>query len=175
MPHIILVQKLRVCWSKRSRSAPEATRRNAVPHALPFILETERRIINAVPVLLTYHSMHENTEFAPRLYTEELLPDGESVWLGSVRINMNEEVLTVHFNDACSQLKPHRFPFGKDIFSIQLDSWKRLRYNGRYRTWEESYYEEHILNIGFFDSMPEPEVFMEAPAAMHEMLDTLWA
>jgi hypothetical protein len=69
----VVVQWVRTYWTKRSRGAPGATRRNAVPEAFP--------LPEAVPPFVHEVRMHESDDFTPHPAVTSGLPPAAQVEL----------------------------------------------------------------------------------------------
>jgi hypothetical protein len=78
----VMVQWVSIYWTKRSRGAPGATRRNAVPEALA-LPETDPPFVHEV-------HMHESDDFTPRQAVTSGLPPAAHVELteadGTLRV-----------------------------------------------------------------------------------------
>ncbi|MBA3826598.1 MAG: hypothetical protein H0X24_22190, partial [Ktedonobacterales bacterium] len=52
---------------------------------------------------------------------------------------------------------------------LMIGAWLQFRFNARVLTWDDPYYQMHILNIGYADALA-PDFFIASPPT-HEIVE----
>lgn len=168
---ITVVQCIDTDWTKQSRGAPGANKRNAIPHALRLPLE--QRPPGECSLIEHSSSFYESRGFEDPLLSVsfESIKLGQTIRYGAVHVQKEADRLRVSWiytpEDAGAPLRPQK---KKDVFELALNQWGRVIYNGRFSGMEGSFwwYHRKVLNIGAFDQ-PAASAFVATEP--HVVLD----
>ena len=164
---ITVVQSITTGWSKQSRGAPGAIKRNAVPEALIIPLAGRPKAgCGLIEHLSGFYEYNDFEDPNPTLAFESFDPE-EAVRYGCVLVRKQDEGLRVSWEyrpeDAGMPLRPTK---RHDSFHLNPNQWGQVIYNGRYSSDEGGWwYKKTVLNIGLFDA-PEAKVFVETTPAV---------
>jgi hypothetical protein len=159
--HMILVQEITTVWSKASRGGPLAAIRNAVPETYPLAFFA----VSPPQVSCLYHTIgfDEANDFA---YPKEQLVSytlTQELRFGCVSISpMGDQVQVIYTYDMGCGGAPQRYGLPQLAFSLPLNQWGQILYNGRFPeeyTWT---YRKYVYNIGVFDRV-DKNVFVQLP------------
>ena len=152
---MILLQILETRWSKRSRGAPLASRRNATPEALPL----PGQALQPAPVFCHRVRFDEEGRFVGKVIEElalEALPKSRA----SVHFRPSAAELALSFRWSSLVGAPER-PHGTTI-RLRLGQWCRLLHNGRYG-WDNPWsYQGTVINVAFV-ARPSLDLFTSTP------------
>lgn len=163
---MVVVQEVTLWWTKKSRSAPGSTVRNAVPELfeVPFRPATMNR------TGVAYHGVliQEWLGFGQIEQTVDELacPDTEPVKLGCLYIRPREEVTeVVYAYDFDCGGAPVRTPLPRVVLTLRPGQWGRAVYNGRFEDWKtrEWLYKKVVANVAHVQDTEE-QVFSGAPS-----------
>ncbi|HEX8297792.1 MAG TPA: hypothetical protein VF594_01415 [Rubricoccaceae bacterium] len=167
-----IVQEITVWWTKRARSAPGATVRNAVPEHfdLPFRPATLARFD------IVYHSVliQEWTGFdQPEETVEEhhLVPD-RPFRIGCVRIEPGPDASqVVYAYDLACGGSPERTGRLRPVLRLRAGQWGRVVYNGRFedRETREWLYKKVVANVAHVGDPLEPVFVGEPSKTFHDL------
>ena len=149
-PVDVLVQWVRTYWTKRSRGAPGATRRSALPEAFP--------LPQAAAPFVHEVRMHECDDFTPHPTVTSGLPPAAEMELAEA-----DGVLTVLLVRDVSGWPPARPPARRPA-AIELRPGQTLRWQVNYRFTTEDgwYYRLDTLNVCY--GTGPAGVFLDLPA-----------
>ena len=173
---ITVVQVMDTDWTKQSRGAPGANKRNATPQALPLPLE--KRPVEGYSLIEHSSSFHESRGFEdPRVSVAfESLTLGQTMRYGAVLVQKEADRLRVSWgspDDAGMPIRPQK---KNDVLELPLNQWGRVIYNGRFSGMEGSFwrYRQRVLNIGLFEEVvasvfvaTEPHAVMDKTAVLY--------
>jgi hypothetical protein len=147
---MVIVQRLRTEWTKKSRGGNEAGVRNGVPESLPLpSFEPGAKIVVHEARFL------ESESFQCRDDVTEVQP-GDAFELGAMRITLQQDGLAVTFAWSWTQAgAPERWP--KKAFTLVAGQWGRLQYNGRFgpSTFDDDtwWYRKDVFNVALCESI----------------------
>ncbi|MBK9749397.1 MAG: hypothetical protein IPO91_21810 [Chloroflexi bacterium] len=161
---LLVVQDIRVTWTKASRGGVNAGRRNAVPHALPLTdLPPLDKTLSAAPLVLI-HQQYRCTEAAdfqmpPPLTTSRAIAAHDKVSFPGTRLKIAPTAITVIYRYTWSGTgAPTRYPVARSI-TLAAGQWGQVQFNGRFG-WDAPWtYHLTTLNIGLFTHI-ELDVFV---------------
>ena len=149
-PPAIIVQEITVWWTKRSRSAPGAAVRNAVPEAfdLPFRPATMTRFD------VVHHEVLVREWFGfdhPEETVEgHAVTPGVDFRLGCARVEPGPDAVQVvyAYDFACGGA-PERTTRPRPVLRLRASQWGRVVYNGRFedRRSGEWLYKKVVVNV----------------------------
>lgn len=172
---ILVVQQVTVIWTKTTRSAPEATVRNALPTAYPITLFPAPESFPAQALLIEKIYLHERDQFrhSQREHTLQEMQSGKSYTVDNVRIRTDgEHVIVVYAYQSWSGA-PRRQAPPRQIMTVQPGEWGEISYNGRTGGYDGWYYHQTTLNIGCFQTLPE-DPFTQPPTHTYSDMADLW-
>lgn len=149
----LLVQRIRVVWTKASRGAPGAARRNAVPRALPFPTASDDAYV------LHHATCLEEAGFTPRSHQrhEDRHRDRE----GDLRFLTRDGTLHVGFEWSRETGEPQRR--GKhDALVLTKNVYGRLTVNGR-RNLDVTTYSQDTYNLMLVERISQELFTARAP------------
>jgi hypothetical protein len=168
---MIIIQQIRVTWSKKSRGAPGAALRNAVPKSIPVELEEctflfESYIFEEWDSFKQKWAVHSANNLIPYhvgnlllKYQNEALDIGFQ-WeyrIGKIALGKIRGVSPWKFGSGVG------YPYRHDIrsaFHLSSGMFGRLIINGLYRRRGSStWYSQDIYNIAVFEQ-PTPDLFI---------------
>lgn len=161
---MILVQCIVTEWTKASRGAPRAAKRNAVPEALPFATtgfdDKFFTVVQQLVKYIEYNNFEESIEYStPEI---EIVNHVKSVLYSVVE---DELSISIHKVDP-----PNLTGKSRKLFSLSNDQWGKVIYNGRSTHCDGEWkYEKVVVNIGSFMHPPPEDVFISsAPTYTHD-------
>jgi hypothetical protein len=179
MGSLILLQVIRTVWTKASRGGALASRRNAVPDALPFLAALPPRHPQGILV--------HRVEFTEKAgFSLPASADSDSVEESSTRIlGVLVERLGSNLH-VTLDLDPARGVSGAPPriaaihggappeFSLQTGEWGRVSYNSRYSPDEGWWYEKVVANTALLEKF-DPRVFLRTdPSQELSDMAELW-
>jgi hypothetical protein len=172
---ILIVQQIQTYWTKASRGAPAAVRRNAVPEALP-VPAPGAHWPGPAPSRL-HHKLwfSESKDF--RTPAEEVILDPvfNPLPVGCVSILHRDEVVWTEFRyDGQFAGQPDRGVLRKKI-RTGPNEWAQVAYNGRFTHGYDGYqwYVKLVVNVGVFSEFAA-DVFTRAkPTAVFRSMGPL--
>jgi len=173
---ITVVQQIDTTWTKESRGAPGANKRNSTPQALRLHLEKTP----PEDCTLIEHSLgfHERSGFEePRKSVAfESIKRGQIIRYGAVLVQKEADRLRVRWDNTLADAGMPLRTEKSDVFELALNQWGRVIYNGRFSGMEGSFwwYQQRVLNIGVFEEVAtsvfvatEPHVVMVKTASLY--------
>lgn len=153
MSHILLVQRLRTCWTKASRGGAGAVLRNRVPE----IAEVPPQCLRPEGAGYVLHELTfvERDDFAAPQESLEIHGEREPFSVGCVRITRGLEAVTLEYRwDRGCAGAPER-GWSRNVVTIRAGEWAQIRYNGRFSVgWDCVWkYEKNVLNVGLFPAL----------------------
>jgi hypothetical protein len=173
----VVAQRIVVRWTKASRGAPGAVKRNAVPEGFAFDFQGIADL-DAVAVVERL-SFDEAREFriqqgSSSLETVEMVERGTNVRLLPVGEDLQVTRLPM---GGASLAYPPALRQAKSAFTLTPGSWGRLRANARFGSgWDGDWsYEKVVWNVAWKLDMPRGStVFVDTqPAAVLDELVSL--
>ncbi len=159
----VLVQMIKVEWSKSSRGGQGARNRNSVPSALTIPDDLLGRWRGEILVDSSY--WNEANDFArPNRRESERLPPDKVLRIGSVSIALRAEGSDVVRGPETLAIR--FIPLSREIFMCRRE-WARVVFNSRFSCIDSGnwWYEQVIVNAGLFDGRPASSVFVESRPA----------
>ncbi len=143
---MIVIQAVRVEWTKRSRGMPRAARRNAVPEAWSV------QGAGDCAVLLQEVQFSEHDGFRTPYIRAVKDPDTEVLHAYGLELARTTGGVAVYFRG--DPWRP-QYPGPRKVFTLQDGEWARLVSNGR-TSYEDTWaYATHVFNIGITSADPE--------------------
>ncbi|MFO0589778.1 MAG: hypothetical protein U0441_19720 [Polyangiaceae bacterium] len=144
---MVLLQHILVRWTKRSRGAPRAAQRNAVPSAVPVSIERlDKWVIQEV-------SFHENTDFRRKMERQRALHDYEEEGR-CLTLRTDHDGLHVGFRWSVYVGAPRR-PDRPEAFLLKQGDYGRVVVNGRQAEESTHVYSLHTYNITLAEAPAE--------------------
>lgn len=130
---VIIVQQIITRWTKRSRAAPEAALRNAVPKALALPLVPDRL---DTPTLIhhtaTYSEAHRFS-MPKHEVTGHAVHPRRIERFNCIRLCWDEgQARVVYAYDAIKGGAPERTSYPRQVLALHPGEWGRVIYNGRH-------------------------------------------
>jgi len=146
---MVVVQEIRTRWTKASRGAPAASRRNDVPSAVPIPRG------NAADLLLHRVEYDERRDFVPEVLPTPAFSSVADIVSGlECREDAKSLIVAYIWNHSCGA--PSR-PHGRRI-RLAKGEWCRLIHNGRFGYDSGWSYQSTVLNVGYVE-LPKAEMF----------------
>lgn len=170
---VIVVQRVLTEWTKQSRGAPGAVRRNAVAEAFPL------RPAGNAEVLLHRVVAREETGFAVQQRTPEsydLPQTGPLILDGPAGVRLeksNGQLVVTGVTDVwcqCFTVFPPRST--GTVLRLEVGQWGRWRLN--FRLWEDDgrsewMYQKWVVNVAYLPGPPPADLFRTtAPASVSD-------
>ncbi|GGN75141.1 hypothetical protein GCM10010112_46090 [Actinoplanes lobatus] len=156
---MIVVQRVLTEWTKRSRGAPGAVRRNAVPEAFPL------------PPAVVFHQVtaYEKDDFTPASTADDIIPVRSGIRLshspdGHLTVTSATDVWC-----RCVMVFPRRPE--RVVLDLPPGTWGRWRLN--FRLWEEDSdwrYQKWVLNIADLPGPAPTGLFLATPPIQRDDL-----
>lgn len=135
-----LIQLIETHWTRRSRGAPEAAARNAVPELLRF-----PAVELAESVLLQQIAFHERDGFAPQPLPDFRVFAPNDATRHRLTVEHRGDVAELrYFGTSFTQKSP---PHPTDVLRLEPGSWLRIVGNRRTAHDEFWSYEKFVFNI----------------------------
>ncbi|WP_204300111.1 hypothetical protein [Actinoplanes campanulatus] len=149
---MIVVQRVLTEWTKRSRGAPGAVRRNAVPEAFPL------------PPGSVFHQVtaYEQDDFTPVPTVDDIVPARAGVRLGHSPDGLVTVTGVTDVWCQCVMVFPRRPE--RVVLELPPGTWGRWRLN--FRLWEEDSdwrYQKWVLNIANLPGPAPTDLFLAEP------------
>ncbi len=161
---MLIIQHILVHWTKSSRGGAEATKRNAVPNALPISLTQ-----TSETGLLQYICYREETQFTAKESTTLLLLERNYTIGATIISPTNTDGALVKFRwSYWTSGAPERLNNRKDL-TLVPGEWCQVLWNGRFTDGDTGqwWYEKHVVNIAVGDI--SRQLFREtAPTYRHD-------
>jgi hypothetical protein len=178
MESLIIIQRISINWSKKSRGGSLASERNAVPEALAIPVENLKKPIDG----LIEHdvSYYERHGFSMPWRSELTQESAGRLRLGCLVIEPIGSGLQVTFeyDSGCAGMPPRHAPLGgipSTRMQLQPGQWGRMLYNGRFTHGESDWwYEKWVFNIGLFEKLEEDVFVAKQPAQVISQMAMLW-
>ena len=168
----IVVQSIRVQWTKQSRGGTRATRRNTVPVALPLPVMDLRDIDH--PIILIQHDLHyDEPDFAI---------SHQSFDVGQMAFNTRHELRCVDVWAQRAHLRV-RYQYGRycagapersaspKTLDLGLGDWGRVIFNERFG-WASGWsYHQQVHNIALVSELDADLFLSEPPHLMTDLAD----
>ncbi len=155
---IVLVQEIKIEWSKKSRGAPGSIKRNKIGKVLKLPLNQADKS----KYVLFGQRLHfsEWKKFQNPTEQIECYESFDSKEFGCVKVIKANHSLSVvwQYDQDCAGA-PYRDKTPKIAFILQENEWGQISYNGRYTEEEGWYYKEIVLNVGLFNE-PTKDCFI---------------
>ncbi len=148
---VVLVQHIRVVWTKASRGAPNAVRRNAVASAVPFNLGA------GAPWVFHSVRFREETGFArehDRVLTQESYRERDHALL----LELVPDGVQVGFRWQPTMGQPPRRE-KRDAFTLTAGCYGRVVVNGRHSAYDNHWYSQDTFNV-IFQAEPRGDAFV---------------
>ncbi len=163
---LLVVQEIRVTWTKAARGGVNAGRRNAVPHVLPLNdLPSLDKTLATTPIVLI-HQQHRFAEAADfqtptPVTTTRAVTAQDKLFFPGTRLKIAPSAVTVIYRYTWAATgAPTRYPVARSI-SLAAGQWGQVQFNGRFG-WDAPWsYHLTTLNIGLF-TLLEPKVFLNS-------------
>ncbi|MEQ8677094.1 MAG: hypothetical protein RLP44_15070 [Aggregatilineales bacterium] len=169
----VIVQEIKIQWTKASRGGEGASRRNTVPDAL-----TLAKLPQTLPPLPLVHQRTvyaEAADFQPSVTQTEIhdLMLNRHVFIGCVRIISQTAQLQLTYQPGISCAGAPKRTFTRKEFVLKPDTWARIGYNGRFG-WASGWsYHKTVFNIAYI-SATGGDIFANEPAHTFSDFADLW-
>jgi hypothetical protein len=169
---IIILQHITTSWTKATRGAEGREVRARLPRAYPLpsgiVLPPGSCLIHNVrraerDLYVVSQEYRVTPELSPRMGAESER---------AVRLCEQDDVLTVSFACTSECGKPWRASPG--AIELRRGDVGRVRFNGRFRSYEESWYEDKIVNVAYGCSYALGVFTESEPTATLDALVDLW-
>jgi len=175
---LLVVQEIRVTWTKESRGGHNAGLRNAVPHALPLtdIPPLDKTQASAPLVLIHLQHLYEEANgFQPPspIIATRTAAAHDKIFFTGTRLKIASSAVTVVYRYTWSGTgAPTRWPVARSI-TLDAGQWGQVQFNGRFG-WDAPWsYRLTTLNIGLFTSI-DRGIFQQTPDRTLRDLAELW-
>ena len=155
---MIVVQVVRIVWTKASRGAPHATARNALPRAFPlagnpgpYVLE-RHRLVETAPGTFTASEVERATSLTVPRREAELLIDAREDRLR----------LGLQWRSGMLGTGQPRRPDRRRAIELRPGQTARLVVNGRHASSAGQWYTQDTFNVALVNELA-PGLFTDAP------------
>lgn len=152
---MLVVQVVKILWTKATRGAPHSNARAALPRAFPICG-------GAAACIVQRHRMAEWEGFAPKMTSVEALEN----YLGSVdslRIVAGRQgAFELGFMAGQSTGQPRRHSIPAAI-RLQAGEYARLSVNARHTSYHGQHYSETVFHVACGDAVPAGRFLLGPP------------
>jgi hypothetical protein len=158
---VIVVQQITARWTKATRGAARAARRNAVPEVARLPMEG----VDKPSVAVLQHALlyDERIDFSQPNDEIVINPPDRPLKVGCVRIapTANWVIATFEYDRVvCGD--PERGRDRKELV-VAVGQWAQFAYNGRFGLSPDEWrYEKTVVNVGLFPRL-RPSLFVQTP------------
>lgn len=164
----VVLQSITTVWTKASRGAPNATRRNSTPLALelpafPAPIFEEELLLHSI----TYNE-RDSFRYPDGKWEAQSLKKPYRIDCLVLTLQENQLLITIQWERAEGQ--PRRIIPTRKTFLLQPSQWVRIAYNLRTSSYSGQWiYKKRIFHIGLFEPSASLRTFVESePIALYE-------
>jgi hypothetical protein len=163
----VIVQRVEILWTKKTRSPPGAARRRATPRV--FALDSAR-----APFVMERHRFRETArgafaEGAVERATSETCPEHE----GALVLQTEGDVLVLGLRWDDRAGKPSRHPKTSAI-RIRRGQTARLVINGRHAGYDDHWYTQETFNVAYGEDIDDDVFLKRRPDRTFSIEADLW-
>jgi hypothetical protein len=170
---LLIIQEIKVKWTKLSRGAPHAARRNAVPSILPLPPSLNTASPPTADRSIVHHQItfDEANDFTPHatLTLKTIDPPNRHFKFGCLHPQWTSESAQIIFTYSAScGGAPDRSAPPQTVLTLHPDQWGQIIYNGRFsRGYSGDWYYQHfVFNIALLPTTTaalDPALFTTTP------------
>lgn len=154
---LLIIQEIKLKWTKQSRGAPNATRRNAVPSTLSLSNFTPPKSTVTSPHILHHQTVFDEAQnFDPHetLNIHEVDPPNRHFKFGCLHPHFSPQMVEISFDytSSCGGA-PDRSAPAQTVLKLQSNEWGQIIYNGRFSLGYSGdwYYQQFTFKIALLD------------------------
>ncbi len=168
---MLIIQRIKVTWTKKSRGMPGAFKRNAIPHVLELPESHNNKAIDAV---LFIHEAHADEDNNFQLnHKTEILNDMKRYW--SFTLHQEEDIIRILFTyNYHEHGQPKRQADKTSIFKLEPNDIAQFLINGRYTSYSGQFYMQYVVNFANVERYSLRLFLDNQPSYIEDKLDHLF-
>jgi hypothetical protein len=170
---MLIIQEIVSRWTKLSRGAPEAVKRNSVPESL--VIPRLNATIENDSWIYQKEIFDEYKSFEDPFKQADVLKPFKMNRFGIAEISSLDNKVLITINYASWDGAPIRDYKEKKAFTLSMNESGQLRYNWRISYDEGGWaYQKSVLNIGLASNLDSKLFIVNKPKYIYEDMPSLW-